>query len=111
MHAEDDTWTQVEMPPKNNKLNTWQHMEHGHNSNFQCPVFYETNDIKKHQLHGKKDRLGSKKETDAFNFPSDVFLYLKHVKQKKIIYSSFEIKTLAIAWHDCKCMMLCSRQK
>jgi len=60
---------------------------------------------------GKKDRLGRKKETNAFNFPSDVFLYLKHVKQKKIIYSSFEIKTLAIAWHDCKCMMLCSRQK
>ena len=36
---------------KSNKLNTWQHMEHGHNSNFQCPVFYETNHKKKHQVH------------------------------------------------------------
>ena len=47
----------------------------------------------------KQDRLGSKKVTDAFNFPSGVSLYLKHVKQNMIIYSSFKMKTLGIAWH------------
>ena len=50
---------------------------------------------------GKKDsQASSKKEIDAFNFPSDVSLYLKHVKQKKIMYSSFKMKTLGITWHD-----------
>ena len=45
------------------------------------------------------DGVGSKKVTDAFNFPSGVSLYLKHVKQNMIIYSSFKMKTLGIAWH------------
>jgi len=55
------------------------------------------NKLEPYITKGKKDRLGSKKEIDVFNFPSDVSLYLKHVKQKKIIYSSFKMKTLGIA--------------